>query len=105
MPQRLPILGKSTDSGTIYVLRRDNAYKIGFSRHIARRIKRLGGELVLTIQTGQRPSQLEYAIMRRFSHKVLRGYNNSPGGRREWFALDGQDIAWLQGLAHHVTQS
>ena len=102
---RLPRLTRTNDCGTIYVVKRDNAYKIGFSRaSVSRRVADSGGRLVLTIQTGQRPSQLEYAIMRRFSAKLLPNHDAKSGGKREWFALDEQDMAWLQGLALHVSQ-
>ena len=94
---RLPSLTRSTDSGYVYVVKRNDAYKIGFSRKgVKRRVKEAKGELILTIQTGQRPSVLEYALNRRFASKRL---PPQPGSKREWFALDNADIAWLRGLA------
>lgn len=101
---RLPILPKSTDKGTIYVIQRGNAYKIGFTRAgLARRTRESGGTLILTIPTGQRPSQLEYAINRRFSAKRLDNYLPNDGGKREWFALTESDLDWLRGLAEYLS--
>jgi hypothetical protein len=97
---RLPTLPKSTDRGYVYVAKRGNAYKIGFSRtSVARRVHDAEGVLVLTIQTGQRPSQLEYAINRRFAAKRL---PDTELWGREWFALDESDLDWLRGLSLHV---
>lgn len=100
--QRLPGLPKSIDKGYVYVVRHrgnSKAYKIGFSRaSVERRVRDAEGELVLTIPAGQRPSQLEYAINRRFANKRL---PDSELWGREWFALDSDDLAWLQGLASH----
>ena len=97
---RLPILPKSTDAGYVYVVQRDNAYKIGFSRRdVRRRTREAGGTLVLTIRTGQRPAQLEYLINNRFADKRLPNFTDNDGGKREWFALTDSDLDWLRGLA------
>lgn len=94
---RLPQLPKSTDRGFVYIAKRGDAYKIGFSRAgVTRRVRDAEGELILTIPTGQRPAQLEYAINRHFAAKRL---SNSELYGREWFALDSDDIEWLRGLA------
>lgn len=98
---RLPQLPQSTDSGTIYVAQRGNTYKIGFSRaSVERRVRDAEGELIITIPTGQRPSQLEYAINRHFASKRL---DDAELWGREWFALDDNDLAWLKGLAAHCS--
>jgi len=103
---RLPRLPRSTDSGYVYVARRGDVYKIGFSRHnVARQCRDRGATLVLTIPCLQRPSQLEYAINHRFSHKRLPPQGTMPGDKREWFALDADDLTWLHGLAAHVAQA
>lgn len=61
--QRLPVLPTSTDHGYVYVVQRDSAYKIGFTRRgLRRRVSDARGTLVLAIHTGQQPSQLEYLI-------------------------------------------
>jgi hypothetical protein len=105
MNTRLPSLPKSTDTGTIYVVKRGDAYKIGFTRgRLARRVRDSGGKLVLTITTGQRPSQLEYTLNRRFFAKRLSNYADNDGGKREWFALDDEDIEWLRGLSAFARQ-
>jgi hypothetical protein len=98
---RLPKLPPSTDKGHVYVVKRGDVYKIGFSRaSVDRRVRDAEGELVLTIPTGQQPSQLEYAINRRFCSKRLA---DAELYGREWFALDDTDIEWLYGLAKSVT--
>lgn len=98
---RLPRLSPSSDSGVVYIVKRGSAYKIGFSRSsVVRRVRDAEGELILTIPTGQRPSQLEYAINRRFINKRL---PDSELWGREWFALDDNDLLWLRGLAAHLT--
>ncbi len=100
---RLPALPVSTDTGLIYVCKLNNVYKIGFTRRgLARRVRDSGGELVLTIPTGQRPSVLEYAINRRFAAKRLPSQGEKAGDKREWFALDNDDLAWLRGLASYL---
>lgn len=100
---RLPRLPPSTDHGYVYVVKRDNAYKIGFTRAgLARRAYDAGGTLVLTIPTGQRPSQLEYIINNRFARKRLPPQGSKPGDKREWFALGESDLDWLRGLANFL---
>lgn len=100
---RLPATRKASDNGIIYVTQEGPAYKIGFSRkRLRRRVRESGGQLVLTIQTGQRPAQLEYLIANRFADKRLVGYKTNHGGKREWFALDEADLDWLRGLAVHL---
>ena len=96
---RLPKTRKSTDNGVVYVVKRGDAYKIGFSRSLARRLRDLRGELVCTIPVGQRPAQLEYLLNNRFALKRLPSHGRRPGDKREWFALDADDIEWLQGFA------
>ncbi len=96
---RLPVLPKSTDRGYVYVVKRDNAYKIGFTRSgLDRRTRDAGGILVLAIATGQQPSQLEYLINKRFANKRLPDFLPNDGGKREWFALTDSDLDWLRGL-------
>lgn len=103
---RLPALATSTDSGYVYVVKRDNAYKIGFSRrNVARRVREARGELVLTIPTGQRPSQLEYLINNRFAAKRLPPQGLVAGDKREWFALSESDLDWLRGLSTFLTSA
>jgi hypothetical protein len=98
---RLPQLPQTTDKGIIYVVQRGEAYKIGFTRaSLGRRTRDAGGVLVLTIPTGQRPSQLEYLINNRFSDKRLPDIH---GSKREWFALTPADLDWLRGLADHLS--
>lgn len=92
---RLPTLATSTDTGLIYVVQRDNAYKIGFTRHcLARRVRACDSVLVLTIATGQRPAVLETLIHQRFAAKRTEG----PGFKREWFNLDESDLNWLRNF-------
>lgn len=94
--QRLPVLDKSIDMGLIYVVKRGEAYKIGFTRHcLQRRVRACDGVLVLTIPTGQRPAQLEALLHQRFKDKRTKG----PGFKREWFALDNSDLDWLETFA------
>lgn len=101
MSTRLPSLPPTTDKGFVYVVKRGSLYKIGFSRaNVARRVRDAEGELVLTIPTGQQPSQLEYVINRRFIDKR---HPNSELWGREWFALDDDDLSWLRGLARFIT--
>ena len=101
--ERLPVLPTSTDSGCVYVVKCNDAYKIGFTRKgLTRRVRDAGGVLVLTIPTGQLPSVLEYAINRRFAAKRLPNYKNNDGGKREWFALDADDLSWLRGTPLNV---
>jgi hypothetical protein len=101
MSSRLPVLPRSTDKGYIYVAKRGDRYKIGFSRAgVARRVRDAESELVLTIPTGQQPSQLEYVINRHFASKRL---TDTELYGREWFALDDADVEWLRGLAAFVT--
>lgn len=105
MNTRLPVLHPATDKGFVYVSRIGNAYKIGFTRNgLRRRIRDSGGELVLTIKTGQNPSVLEYLINNRFASKRLPDYNDKDGGKREWFALTAEDLAWLEGLAEFISK-
>ena len=100
---RLPILPKSTDSGYVYVLKRGNAYKIGFSRRsVVRRARDNKAELVLTIPTGQRPSVLEHLLNAKFASKRLSAQGNKPGDKREWFALDESDLDWLRGMPRWI---
>lgn len=101
--QRLPILNKSHDTGLVYVVERDGIYKIGFTRKgLARRIHDSGGELVIALSAGQRPSVLEYKLNNRFSAKRLPPQGTNPGDKREWFALDSEDLDWLRGLAQYL---
>ncbi len=98
--QRLPQLRGASDHGYVYVVKRDNAYKVGFTRHgLARRMRDAGGDLVLTIKVDQRPSVLEYLINKRFADKRLPGFLPNAGGKREWFALTPDDLEWLKGLS------
>lgn len=100
MSARLPALPASTDKGHVYVVRRGDAYKIGFSRaSVDRRVRDAEGELVLTLPTGQHPSQLEHAIHQRFRNKHLADIELHG---REWFSLDEADLEWLQGLAAYL---
>lgn len=99
---RLPKLPQSTDSGYIYVVRRGDIYKIGFSRsNVPRRVKASDGELVLTVETGQQPASLEREIHRKFAHKRADG----PGFKREWFSLTADDLAWLRGLSRFMSET
>ena len=101
---RLPALPKSTDRGFVYVVKRGEAYKIGFSRRsVARRTRDAGGILILTIPVNQQPSVLEYLINNRFADKRLPSQGTKPGDKREWFALTDTDLAWLQGLSYYQT--
>ena len=59
---------------------------------------------MLTIPTEQRPSQLEYAINRRFSAKRLPSQGDQAGDKREWFALDESDLTWLRGFARFMDE-
>ncbi len=100
---RLPQLPNSTDRGYVYVVQEDSAFKIGFTRNgLDRRVHDSGGKMVALIPTGQRPAQLEYLIANRFAAKHLHGYKDNDGGKREWYALTDDDIAWLQHLASHL---
>lgn len=100
MSARLPALPVSTDKGHVYVVKRGDTYKIGFSRaSVDRRVRDAEGELVLTLPTGQHPSQLEHAIHHRFRSKRLVDVELHG---REWFLLDDTDLEWLQGLADHL---
>ena len=97
---RLPLLPISTDKGYVYVVKRGTAYKIGFSRaNVERRVRDAEGELVLTIPTGQQPSQLEYIINHRFINKRL---SDTELWGREWFSLDDNDLNWLRGFASFI---
>ncbi len=103
---RLPQLPHSTDRGYVYVVQEDSAFKIGFTRDsLDRRVHDSGGNLVALIPTGQRPAQLEYLIANRFAAKRLHGYKDNDGGKREWYALTDDDIAWLQHLASHLNHT
>jgi hypothetical protein len=94
---RLPNLPVSTDAGFVYVAKRGNAYKIGFSRRsVARRCRDSHAE--------QQPSVLEYAINNRFSAKRLPPQGTKPGEQREWFALDDADIDWLRSFAEYLNK-
>jgi hypothetical protein len=87
----------------VYVVRHGDAYKLGFTRQgLKRRVRDAEGELVLTIPVRQSASTLEYIINNRFSSKRIPNYNNKPGGKREWFALDDADVDWLRGLAEAI---
>lgn len=98
--RRLPILPTCTDKGFVYVAQRGEAYKIGFSRrNVERQCRDRGATLLFTIPTGQRPAQLEYLINSRFASKRLPPQGNKPGDKREWFALNEQDLEWLRGLS------
>ncbi len=98
MRTRLPKRPLSTDTGYIYVVKRDDAYKVGFSRkNVPRRVKAADGELVLRIRTGQMPSTLEHFIHHRFRDKRIIRH-----GSREWFTLDMDDLAWLCGLETYL---
>ena len=104
MRARLPVLPKTTDSGVVYVVKCNDAYKIVFTRKgLKRRVRSAGGELVLTIPVKQQPSQLEYLLNQRFAAKRLPDYRDNDGGRREWFALDSDDLQWLSGLAAYLS--
>jgi hypothetical protein len=99
---RLPILPRSLDNGLVYVVKRGEAYKIGYTRNnLRRRIRACDGVLVLTIPTGQRPAVLETLIHQRFASKRTSGY----GFKREWFALDEADINWLRDLATTISST
>lgn len=103
MNPRLPQLPVSTAHGLVYVVQQGTAYKIGFTRRgLSRRVRDSGGRLVMTMPAGQRPAQLEYAINRRFAAKRLDNYRDNDGGKREWFALNSDDIKWLRGLAAYL---
>ena len=103
MSTRLPVLQPARDRGFIYVTRCEGAYKIGFSRaSVPRRVRDSKGELVLIITTGQRPAVLERMIHKRFAGKLLPPRGAKPGDKREWFALDETDLAWLRGFAAHL---
>ena len=103
---RLPRTQKTSDKGFIYVVQRGNAYKIGFTRNgLMRRTRNAGGSLVLTIPTGQRPAILEYLINNRFAAKRLPPQGEKSGDRREWFALDAADLAWLRGLSGFMAET
>jgi hypothetical protein len=100
---RLPKLPLSHDTGCVYVVKRGEAYKIGFTRRgLARRVRDSGGHLVLTIPTGQRPAQLEYMLNKRFASKRLPAQGIKPGDKREWFALEPTDLDWLRGLNRFI---
>ena len=97
---RLPKVRQASDCGFVYVARRGEAYKIGFSRHhVARRVCNASAVLVLTMPTGQRPSVLEYALNKRFASKRLPPQGDRDGDKREWFALTDEDLEWLRGFA------
>jgi hypothetical protein len=103
---RLPVLPASTDSGCVYVVKSNGAYKIGFTRKsLERRVRDAGGELVLTIPTGQQPSVLEYLVNQHFAAKRLPNYKENDGGKREWFALDAADLNWPRGLSASLSCS
>lgn len=100
MLDRLPPCAPTSDKGVVYVVKRGNAYKIGFSRSdVRRRVSAAGGTLILTIPTGQHPASLERAIHQQFAAKRTEG----PGSKQEWFALDAADLEWLRGLVKHVS--
>lgn len=100
---RLPQTRSATDNGLVYVVRDGNAYKIGFTRdRLRRRARDAGGQVILTIRTGQRPSVLETIIHRRFRAKGLPDHKSNQGGKREWFALNQADIEWLKGLSDYA---
>lgn len=103
---RLPQMRPSSDHGFVYVVKHKEVYKIGFSRsNVPRRVRASEGELLITIPTGQMPSQLEYAINHRFAAKRLPNHKPTDGGAREWFALDAADLEWLQGFARFMEES
>ncbi len=89
----------SRNNGDVYVVERDGIYKIGFSRaQVRRRVRDIGGNLVLTIPAGDQPASLERAIHLKFTDKRT----NGPLFKREWFALDDDDLDWLRGLVEHM---
>ena len=103
---RLPKVRQADDRGYVYVARRNNAYKIGFSRrNVARRVRAARAELVLSIPVTQRPSVLEYIINKRFIAKRLPSQGDRPGDKREWFAFTDADLDWLRGLALHLAHT
>jgi len=100
---RLPKLKQTKDFGYVYVARRGDVYKLGFSRrNVGRQVRERHAQLVLTIPTGQRPSVLEYLLNHRFASKRLPSQGSAPGDKREWFRLDESDLDWLRGLASHL---
>ena len=89
MSARLPVTRKSTDYGFVYIAKRDDLFKIGFSRdHVARRVRECGGELILSIRIGVHPAKLERVLHHRFAEKRAEG----PLFKREWFRLNDEDI-------------
>ena len=101
---RLPKVKQASDCGFVYVARRGNAYKIGFSRRgVARRVRDARAVLVLTIPVIQRPSVLEYALNKRFADKRLPPQGVRDGDKREWFALTDEDLDWLRGFAKSLS--
>jgi hypothetical protein len=81
--------------GCVYVIKHQGTYKIGRSRHPARRIEQEISpklphevETVHIIETNDMYS-LELELHNKYADKRLNG---------EWFELDEGDIAWLQTL-------
>lgn len=96
----------ASDAGVVYILRRGEAYKIGFTRNLPNRLARISGaELILAFYVERRPSQFEHLLNNRFSDRRLPPQGSSPGDRREWFALTTSDLEWLSGLAAHLNSS
>jgi hypothetical protein len=86
---------ESNDSGYVYVIRAQGAYKIGCTRAPYRRAAEIanqsanGAELLHLISTDD-PEGIEKYWHGRFSEKRLNGVNKQSG---EWFALRAEDLS------------
>jgi hypothetical protein len=99
---RLPSLSQLVVAGYVYVLRDGPRFKVGFSRTrsgIDRRSRDCRASVVHVIPTRYPPSHVEYVINHHLAHKRLPPQGSKPGDKREWFALDHDDLAWIERLA------
>lgn len=103
IPTRLPRLkpAPATRFGCVYVVQREQYYKVGFSRNaIQRRARDAEGKLLFVVPAGQSPSVLERLIHQRFADKRV---EDVELWGREWFALDAGDLDWLRGLSQFIS--
>lgn len=89
--------------GLVYILKFSDAYKIGFTTNLKRRLHEFTKialpyepELLMTINTNY-PQHLERMLHKRFEKKRLKG---------EWFSLESTDLMFIEKLkAAFILQS
>lgn len=86
-------IAKQFEPSYIYLVKNDHElYKIGRTKELARRMKRFDVKLpfpveVIAVIETYEPVTEEKLWHERFAHKRIDG---------EWFALDADDVAWMQ---------